>query len=132
MPKTSTQSRSSQYDAIYVVIVVNEDDDEDDKGGCRGLGEDGDYVCDCRGNRRRGVSVDAGGGAGGGAAGRALFCGLIGAAGKRRHQPGATHPPNALVLLSVLVMSGSLSSMVRTLMWTSTWILSQSCDVPPS
>ena len=81
---------------MYVVILVDEADNEDDEGDRRGLGEDGDNTRDRCGDRWRGASINAGGGAGGKAAGGVLFCGLIGVDGKRRRQPGATHPPNAL------------------------------------
>ena len=72
-----------------------------------------------------GTSIHAGGGAGGGVVGRALFCGLIGADGKRCRQPGAIRPPNASE-------TSSASSMAWTSTWTSTWTLSRRCDLPPS
>ncbi len=91
---------------IYVVVVVNEDDNEDDKGGHCGLGKDRDTMHDHHGDCRGGASVDASRGTGGGATGRALFCGLIGADSKLRHQPGATRPPNASATLLALGTSG--------------------------
>ena len=117
---------------MYVVILVDEADNEDDEGDRRGLGEDGDNALDHRGNRRRGASVDANGGAGGGVVGCALFCGLIGADGERHRQPGATRPLNALASSLVLATSVLSSSTARTWMWTSTGTLSQRCDAPPS
>ena len=60
---------------MYVVVVVNEDDNEDDKGGCPGLGKDGNNTRDRRGNRVGGTSVDAGGGAGSGERGRCCSAG---------------------------------------------------------
>ena len=63
-----------------------------------------------------GASVNANRGAGGKAAGRALFCGLIGADGEHQHQPRATRPPNALVMLSALATSSPSLLMVQMLM----------------
>ena len=116
---------------IYVVIVVDEDNDEDDKGGRHGLGKDGDNALDHHSNCQGGPSIDAGGGVGGGAAGCALFCGLIGADGKRCRQPGVTCPPNASATLSALVTSGPSSSTARTSTWTSTQTLLRRCHASP-
>ena len=102
---------------MYVVVIVDEDNNEDDEGGHRSLGENGDTVCDhcsgCRGGRKW---VNANRGAGGKAAGRALFCGLIGADGEHQHQTRATRPPNALVMLSALATSSPSLLMVQMLM----------------
>ena len=97
---------------MYVVIVINEDKNRDDKGGCCGLSKDGDNAHDHQGDRQRGNSINASGGAGGGAAGCASFFELIRADGERCCQPGATQPPNASVTSLALAAIGPLSSKV--------------------